>query len=239
MIPIYICEDQPAMREAITRHVENSLLIESLHMRLALATADPAALLDAMGGDRGVYLLDVDLGSDMDGFALAQRIRGIDPRGYIVFITTHGELSHETFRYKIEAMDFILKDDPQILGERILECLQRVSQLMQQERFDQSKYYTVKVFDTVYNIPLRKILFFETSSQKHKVILHTDTERLEFFESLQAIEERIGSGFIRTHRSCLVNRMRIRAIRLKDDCVELDSGDVCPLSRKAKKGISL
>lgn len=47
----------------------------------------------------------------MNGFELAQEIRKFDPRGFIIFITTHAELSYMTFTYKVEALDYIIKDD--------------------------------------------------------------------------------------------------------------------------------
>ena len=47
----------------------------------------------------------------------------LDPRGFIVFITAHGELSHMTFQYCIEAMDYIVKDYPERIPDRIKQCL--------------------------------------------------------------------------------------------------------------------
>ena len=46
----------------------------------------------------------------MNGVALAQRIRQIQPCCFIVFITSHSEMSLRTFQYKAEALDFIVKD---------------------------------------------------------------------------------------------------------------------------------
>ncbi|MDE7259867.1 MAG: LytTR family transcriptional regulator DNA-binding domain-containing protein, partial [Lachnospiraceae bacterium] len=36
------------------------------------------------------------------------------------------------------------------------------------------------------------------------------------------------------HRGFLVNRDHVRAVHMKEQIVELDTGDQCPLSRKAK-----
>ena len=48
------------------------------------------------------------------------------------------------------------------------------------------------------------------------------------------IAEELGENFWRCHRSFLVNRSRIRAVHLKEQLVELDNGETCLLSRKAK-----
>ena len=65
-------------------------------------------------------------------------------------------------------------------------------------------------------------------------MLHMDGEVLEFYSSLGHFEEKLGEGFWRCHRSFLVNRARIRSVRLKENLVELDNGETCLLARKAK-----
>ncbi|MBA5760556.1 response regulator, partial [Escherichia coli] len=70
-----------------------------------LSTGDPFELVSRMPRHQGMglYFLDIDLGQpDMNGFELAQEIRKFDPRGFIIFITTHAELSYMTFTYKVE-----------------------------------------------------------------------------------------------------------------------------------------
>ena len=61
----------------------------------------------------------------MTGLTLAQEIRKYDPRGFIIFVTTHSEMSYMTFIYKLEALDFILKDEPKELPKIILHCKNR------------------------------------------------------------------------------------------------------------------
>lgn len=113
MLDVFVCEDHVLQRQTITRTIQNIILMEELDMRLILDTEDPYALLDKVKDCRntGVYFLDIDLGSDMNGMKLAQQIRLYDPRGFIIFITAHSELSYMTFQYRVEAMDFVLKDN--------------------------------------------------------------------------------------------------------------------------------
>lgn len=56
---------------------------------------------------------------------LAHKIRETQPRCCIVFVTTHSEMSFMTFSYRIEAMDFIIKDDIGKLEERMLQCIEQ------------------------------------------------------------------------------------------------------------------
>ena len=125
MLDIFVCEDQDTQRRTIVQTIQNAVLIEELDMQLALDTGDPYALLDKVRDSRntGIYFLDIDLNSDMNGMKLAQQIRLFDPRGFIIFITAHSELNYITFQYRVEAMDFVLKDNPAEAKVKIRECL--------------------------------------------------------------------------------------------------------------------
>ena len=43
-------------------------------------------------------------------------------------MTSHSEMSLLTFQYKVEALDFIVKDDPQNIQRRIAECMEKAIQ---------------------------------------------------------------------------------------------------------------
>lgn len=242
MIPIYLCEDEAPIRAYLKKEIEDYIMIQNHDMKILCETADPKKIIDCCraADPGGIYFLDINLGMEaFNGFDLAAKIRYLDSRAVLIFVTTHGELSMETFRYRLEAMDYILKDDPSELQMRIRACIDNVQERLLRENALQSEYYTVKIYDTIHNLPVSQILYFETSPQKHKIILHAAQEIIEFFGSIQAIEETIGDGFFRCHRAYLVNRDYIRAIHLKENMIELTNGESCPLSRKAKKKISI
>ena len=68
MLNIFVCEDNPAQRQAIVQIIQNTVLIEELDMRLVLETADPYELLEkaASSQDTGIYFLDIDLSSSIN-----------------------------------------------------------------------------------------------------------------------------------------------------------------------------
>ena len=237
MVPLYICDDEQAQRERIAGLVQKQIMILDCDIGPVRTFGSAAALLAAHDGEAvpAVYLLDVDLQDHLDGFGLAVELRRRDPRGYIIFITGHGELSFETFRYRLEAMDYIVKGGDGEMQARLQSCLGSIVERLRDERGENSRYYTIKLFDTIRHIPLSRLLYFEANGRQHRISLHTDNEVVEFFGSLQPVEEDLCDDFFRCHRSCLVNRRRIRHIRLKEQEVELDNGERLPLSRGAKK----
>ena len=109
MMPVYICEDEEKIRDAVRSWLEKQILIEGLDMEIALCTGSPEELLHHLSEEprQGIYFLDVDLkGSFMDGFRLGQEIRKKDARGFLIYVTAFQDLAFETFRYHLEALDY-------------------------------------------------------------------------------------------------------------------------------------
>ena len=125
MIDIFICEDNPKQLNLFKKYISNFILMEGFDMQIVQATSDPHQLLKEIltAENTGLFFLDIDLKSDMNGLTLAQRIRQIQPRCFIVFITSHSEMSFLTFQYKAEALDFIVKDTTEHIKSKIHECL--------------------------------------------------------------------------------------------------------------------
>ena len=109
MLNIFVCEDDTVQRKSIVQIIKNTVLIEELDMQLILDTPNPYELLETVktSQNTGIYFLDIDLKCDMNGMKLAQQIRLYDPRCFIIFVTSHSELSYMTFQYRVEAMDFV------------------------------------------------------------------------------------------------------------------------------------
>lgn len=81
MLNIFVCEDNAAQRQTVINIIQNTVLIEELDMQLSLDTGDPYMLLEKVKTSRntGIYFLDIDLNSNMNGMKLAQQIRLYDP----------------------------------------------------------------------------------------------------------------------------------------------------------------
>lgn len=167
MLNIFVCEDNDIQRQAIVQIIQNTVLIEELDMQLVLDTENPYELLDEIRNSQntGVYFLDIDLNSDMNGMKLAQQIRLFDPRGFIIFITAHSELSFMTFQYRVEAMDFVLKDNPGEMKVKIRECLLNAMERYTLQTNKTHKVYTIDVGGRKISVDYDDIFFL-----KHRVI---------------------------------------------------------------------
>ena len=235
MLPIYLCEDDGHIRDAERLWLEKQIVIENYDMEIVLCTGSPEELLEALKGERrqGIYFLDVELkGASMDGFCLGQEIRKLDPRGFLVYVTAFRDLAFETFRYHLEALDYICKQDIKGMYEGISRCLRIIAARVEAEQGEQQEYFTVKTLDIVRHIPLSDILYFATSGRTHRIELHAKQERLDFIGSMQELEKGLERHFIRVHRGYLVREDQIAQIDRKAREVVLKNGERCPFSRK-------
>lgn len=234
MLNIYICEDNKEQRDLVTNYVKNIILIEDFDLSLQLSTDNPHEVLDAIDENKnvGLYFLDIDLSSDINGLTLAQKIRQKDPRGFIVFVTTHSEMCYMTFTYKVEAMDFIPKDDKDNLHSRIHQCINNAYSRYSSSSNYSSKIFAAKIGDKEYCIPQDDILYIETSPNPHKIILHTDNSSLEFKGKIKEVHNTLGNKFAICHRSTIVNKNHIKEIDLKERTVTLSNGEICIVSSR-------
>lgn len=239
MLNIFVCEDHPAQRRAIVQIIQDAVLMDELDMQLILDTGDPYALLDQVRDNpgTGVYFLDIDLGSSMNGMKLAQQIRLYDPRGFIIFITVHSELSYMTFQYRVEAMDFVLKDNPAEAKVKIRECLLNAVERYALQTNRVHKVYTMEAGGRKISVDYDDIFFFETSGNIHKVILHAKDRQIEFPGTLKELAGTLGSDFVRCHRSFLVNKNNIKETDMKNRIIYFANGETCLMSTRMRKGL--
>ena len=239
MLNIFVCEDNPAQRQTIVQIIQNTVLIEELDMRLVLAAGDPYVLLDKVKTiqNTGIYFLDIDLGCSMNGLKLAQQIRLFDPRGFIIFITAHSELSYMTFQYRVEAMDFVLKDTPAEAKVKIRECLLNAMERYTLQTNKTNKVYTIETGGRKISVDYDNIFFFETSGNIHKIILHAKDRQIEFSGTMKELADTLDGNFVRCHRSFLVNKNNIKEIDTKNRVIYCTNGETCLMSTRMMRGL--
>ena len=169
MLPVYICEDEEKIREIQREYLEKQIMIEAYDMEIALCSGSPWEILEAVkkAPGRGIYFLDVELkGEDMDGFALGREIRKLDPRGFLVYVTAYGNLAFETFRYHLEALDYIVKESREKMEEGLGKSLLVITQRMRAEQGEHREFFSVKVMDVVKHVPVDEILFLSRRAKR-------------------------------------------------------------------------
>ncbi|SMF90421.1 two component transcriptional regulator, LytTR family [Paenibacillus uliginis N3/975] len=238
MLKVYICEDNKQQREQIERIVKHSIIKQKLDMKVALATGDYQDIVDQPQheGGRYLFMLDIDLKADMNGIQLAGILRDSYPDCFIVFVTTHSELSYLTFQYKVEAFDFIMKDNPEQFLLRVDECLRKAYERHLKKGRDTRKM-TIETEESIINVKHEDVLFFETSSSPHKIKLHEQYRQIEFYGTLKELEKQLDDRFFRCHKAYIVNLHNIKEIDKQNRAVHMINGETCYVSFRYYNGL--
>lgn len=240
MLSIIICEDDYMQRKAMEAIINKEILDSNLDLHIDLSTNKPEDVIEYVEASRGVtfiYFLDVELGETMNGIELASRVRKFDPKGYIIFVTSHTELTLLTFRYKVQAMDYIIKYNSKDMEERITECINAAYNDYKNYNVRESDIIPINIGNRVIYFNLNEILFFETTNKDHRIRIHTCEEQLEFYGTLKDIEKIAPENYYKPHRSYLVNTKKIKSIDKDKLIIQMINGEVCYIASRYLRGL--
>lgn len=211
MIQLHICEDSEHQLKQIKKALEYACAIVSEEMHIITAVTKPENILVAIGenSEINVYFLDIDLKhKEMNGLDVAIKIREKDPHAFICFVTTHSEMSYLTFKYKVMAFDFIIKDSYESLCKDFLNCLKAIDKQVHLLQDDKNEFLELDLFHEKRFIPLESIVAIETIGN-HKIRMHTETQTIDMARTLSSIKKELPDHFIKCHRGIIVNGKKI------------------------------
>ncbi|MCL2050498.1 MAG: LytTR family DNA-binding domain-containing protein [Lachnospiraceae bacterium] len=235
MLDIYVCEDNEKHREFISNFIADYCIFRNLDAGIVLTTPYPDYVIShfADAQNPALFFLDIDLKAKINGIELASRLRNLGKKAFIVFVTTHSEMTLLTFQYKVEALDFIIKDNQSDIKKKIGDCISTVINRL----YGNSKPETIKITveDKIIFLDMDEIIFIESTHIRHKLRLTTKKRILEFNGELKTMEEKLDHRFIRCHKSYIINKDKISSINKKESTVILINKSICPVSRNGKK----
>ncbi|MDK6805695.1 LytTR family DNA-binding domain-containing protein [Aerococcus sp. UMB7834] len=236
MLKIFICESNEDHRIKHENVIANYLKMSDLDCQLELSSDNPKHLLDYLSAsepDYSLFFIAIDLGKqNMNGFKLAESIRNICPYARIVFITSHVTHMSFTFTYKLEILDYIVKDKLKYVADKIIENIEWVyDEYKTYHKSHENISFPVKDKEIMRFIDIDDILYFETSCEDHYIILHHLGGHLKFRGNLVDISNYCDS-FMQTHQSYVVNIRNIYSISLKERWVQMTDGGVCMIAQR-------
>lgn len=235
---VVICEDTPQQQKMIHDRLKNYAMINHPSVEFVLVASNAEEVLKFLEQKNAdCYFLDIELGAGSNGIQLANEIRKKDPLASIIFVTEYSGLLKLTFKYKIAALDYILKRIDRSFSDRLIgtfeSSIQRYKQLGQTQS---ANFFQIKIGELIKNIPYENIYYFETSTTIHKIILSEKNGVYEFYGKLKDIEH-IHPTFFRCHKSFIINLQHVVQINKKTMYAELVNGTQCPISVRALRNI--
>ena len=174
--------------------------------------------------DYDILLLDIEMGNT-NGVELAKRIRQENDAVQIVFITGYPDFIGEG--YEVGALHYLLKP---VSGEKLNQVLDRAAENLQRK----GRAIFLRSAKDVQRIPVDRIVYVEVLS--HKLMIYTIHSEYETKLSIARMEEMLGEGFVRCHRSYLAGISYMDHITR--DSVVFDDGRTIPLARSAYREVN-
>ncbi|MGL9728152.1 two-component system, LytTR family, response regulator AgrA [Enterococcus sp. DIV0756] len=233
-LPIILCDDDTLLLSHYKSVIENWIMINDYEMKLVLATTDPEDIFLFLKNNKftnSLFFLDIDLGKQLDGIDVAQRIRNDNEFAEIVFITSHQELALETLKRQIAPLDYIIKDEKtekrQI--EKILDGRHTKTFI---DRGPNERHLSFMIGSRNIRIDLSSIYFLETSVTPHKVILYGENMMYEFYGKMNDLEKEYPE-LMRVHKSYLINLKKVKSIDFKSRTILFPEEYTCtfPLAK--------
>ncbi|MDT3702133.1 MAG: LytTR family DNA-binding domain-containing protein [Thermincola sp.] len=194
-VKIIMADDEPGVLLLL------GSILNELEGALVVGTAENA--IDAMKLVReqkpDLAFLDIEL-LDMRGIQLAENLREKKPDLAIVFITAHQEYYLDAF--KLYAFDYILKP---IDRERVKTTFWRIQQMLKIPEKSNStpKPQTSRISINLGNervfMNLGEILYIEKKGRY--TFIYCVNGKFKTRETLQDLEQNLGAGFFRSHKS--------------------------------------
>lgn len=215
MINIIICDDNVRDANRIEKYVRNYMYC--LDYNLYKYNDYDKNFLKIIDTDleNKIYLLDIETPS-MSGIDVARKIRKNDYSSVIIFLSVHDDLSRIIARKNLMALNFINKfDSLEINLKNSLDLALSVVGKKRRVRFVSK--------GTVYNLELDKILYITHDNVSRMSIIFYDNVTYSLKITLKNVVKELNEDFIQTHRSCFVNKNRIKYFDYKNMCITFDN----------------
>lgn len=188
MIKCLIVDDEPLSREVITNFISN---VDGLELLDSLSNA-----LDAMSflNNNHVDLLFLDINMpEISGLSLLKQTP--NPPATI-FITAYSEFAVEGF--DLNVVDYLVKP---VAFTRFVMAINKAKKRIKDATI--SNNLIVRADKRTYNLALETIFYLQSAGDYIKVF--SKDHNLVINETMKDMETRLGSDFVRIHKSFIVN----------------------------------
>lgn len=164
-----------------------------------------------------IIFLDIIM-KGMNGIETAKRIRELNIKSEIIFLTNSKEYALEG--YDVKAFNYIIKNSDN-MEDKIKEAIKYSYSKLEE-------YFILSNQSGIEKIRLSQIVYIE--SNKRKIIINTLSGKYETYEKLEDSYQILKyKGFLKCHRSYIINQYFIKKIESKD--ILTSTGERVPISR--------
>ena len=210
-IKIILCDDDPAFLKALHGDIERTF--SRLNMEAVITSFNsPADISRSVLAACDMAFLDIDFeNEDQNGIDIARTLREVNSHAYVFFVTNY--IDYAPAGYEVQAFRYILKQDRnQVLERYILQAMEKMA--------EGQAYLRLRDKEQSIDLRLEEISYLEVLD--HYVSIHAGPVNYTLNATLSSMEtEMEAHGYLRIHKSYLVNMAHIRKFRSRE-CQLLD-----------------
>lgn len=222
MLHIAICDDEKDFVQYLT-DLLNQYSKETGRDIKITAYYDGMELIEKYDTTIDLIFLDIRMRL-VNGLHAAERIRQMDERVGIIFLTTLTQYGLEGYKY--QATNYIIK--PLKYARLKLE----LDKFVERSQKEETPFLVIANDTGKYKVPLKSIRYVETYNRN--LMFHTEQENIVCYKSMKEMERKLcDKDFVRCHTSYIVNLFYVRGIKKLD--IELISGESIPISQPKRK----
>lgn len=215
MIRFIIVEDEIAHRKSIKEMITSTMMQNKEDFDIKEFNDCTQELFKFIDNNyyENIYILDFELplGNALD---IARRIRNEDWTSQIIVFSSHSNLALETFKQRLQILDFIGKFTE---GKpKFIDALNLAINIT-----NKGKMYKFTSNYVDYSIPYEKILYFTRKDRKVSII--TDTEEHYQYKSIKEISEILPKYFVTSSKGIILNMKRVKELDWTDNSVVFDN----------------
>ena len=220
-VRIAICDDQAECRQLLVSAIRESM--QGVGMITDTYKDGLSFLKDYGKHTYDLIFLDIEM-PQLDGIALAKRLRAMNSDVPIVFLTSHIEYALEG--YEVNALRYLTKP---VRTEQLREVLSYVADQMAKQRI-----LWLKTDMGEEKVALGDVVYMEAQNQNIMVCTKTGSYSVRY--NMADYETELESdGFFRIHRGYLVSLGHVKNIGKNE--VTMDNRMVLPVSRTKDKAL--
>lgn len=190
-----ICDDEETVREDVRQKVLGILAGAEI-----LCFSSGEELLECPA-DFDVLFLDIQM-PGRNGMDVARDFRRDHKQCILIFVTGVEEYVFQAF--DVGAFHYLVKPFSE---DKFAQILERAVETKRQRREEEDRAIVVSAGGSHRRVLFRDIVYAEVFNRK--VVIHTQTDSIEYYGKLRDLEREAGEGFFRTHRGYLVNLLHV------------------------------
>lgn len=225
MLNFAICDDNEHILNKMCSLFESAFSKGDFEGKIVFRTTDCNEIVNYISSNRvDVVVLDIQFNNvDKTGLDIAEQIRKINKKCYIIFTTSHIEYIMQAYKFK--TFDYLIKSA--ITIDVLIDTLQRLY-----DDISGTTVQYVKIDSKGTIIDVNDIQFIEKDGMR--LVYHTTFSKHEVYTSFSKIQDKLPKHFVRCHKSYIANIKNISSIAIADNLITFKNNEVCYIGPKYK-----